>query len=147
MIENLEKSLNELEGHIDSSDPNDALVKKVEEIRKKRLKDLTVEDLALLLRQQISLEFVVPLCLNKLNEDILIEMERSGLRLLSTLLKIEKDFWSANQDLYNQTADLMNGKMDEIMNPEMDNSVELDSYISDQLPEILKSYQNFKDLE
>ncbi|MFA5127252.1 MAG: contact-dependent growth inhibition system immunity protein [Patescibacteria group bacterium] len=144
---NLEKSLNELEGHINSSDPNDALVKKVEEIRKKRLKDLTVEDLALLLRQKISLEFVVPLCLNKLDKDILIEMERSGLRLLPTLLKIEKDFWSVNQDLYNQTADLMNGKMDEIMNPEMDNPVELDSYISDQLPEILKSYQNFRDLE
>ncbi|MBU1202986.1 hypothetical protein KKH39_03020 [Patescibacteria group bacterium] len=146
MIENLEKSLNELDGSMDASDPNDSLVKKVEDIRKKRLKDLSVDDLALLLRQQISLGFVVPLSLSKLNENILIETEDTGFRLLSTLLKVEKDFWSSNDELYNQTADLINSKMDEIINPKMDNPVELDSYISDELPEILKLYQSFKDL-
>lgn len=145
-MRNLEKSLNELEGLIDYSDSKDGLVKKVEGIRRKKLKNLMVGDLALLLRQQLSLEFIVPLCLNKLNENILAETEGTGFRLLIHLMQVDKDFWLADQDLYIKTLGLINNKMDGVINPTMDNPVELDSYISDELPEILKLYQSFKDL-
>ena len=142
-FQDLEKSLNELEGPIDYSDHKDSLVKKVESVRRKKIKNLMVGDLALLLRQQMSLEFIVPLCLSKLNEDILAETERAGFRLLIHLMNIDKNFWLTDQGLYHQTLDVINNKMDEIINPRMDNPVELDSYVSDELPGILKLYQNF----
>lgn len=141
----LEKSLDDLENiKLDSSDPRDSLFRKISSVRNKKLRDLTVEDLALLLRQEISLNFIVPICIDRLNNNILAETERTGDYLITYLIKVSKDFWIKNKDLHSQVIDTVSKNMNTIINPEFENNVELDSYIEDILPVILKNYERFK---
>lgn len=67
-----------------------ALVKRVYEIRKKPLVDLTESDLRIAVIQNVGLELVVPLVLETLKKDILIEADYYPGDLLLALLELDK---------------------------------------------------------
>ncbi|MEH6657057.1 contact-dependent growth inhibition system immunity protein [Leeuwenhoekiella marinoflava] len=69
------------------------LVKRAYEYRNKPLTDLTIEEIRLLISQSIGLEHLVPLALEKLDEDILAVGDLYEGDLLFALAKIPNEFW------------------------------------------------------
>ncbi|MBK8520183.1 MAG: contact-dependent growth inhibition system immunity protein [Ferruginibacter sp.] len=73
------------------------LVKTCHQLRKKTLKDFTIEDLRIMIGQNINLEFLIPLAIEKLKEDILAEGNYYEGDLLNNVLNSEKQYWLSNK--------------------------------------------------
>jgi len=75
------------------------LVRRTHEIRKIPLSELTNDDIAMMLRQQFSLDYLVPLAIDKLQIDILAFGDTgSEGAIMEAILKIPTDFWASNKD-------------------------------------------------
>lgn len=95
------KSLEALENEV-WPDPSfkSSLVEKVARIRKKPVKDLTVEELRLMLGQEFSLDYVIPSALTILEVNPLSEGDFYPGDLLVNLLSVKKEFWGLSIELY-----------------------------------------------
>jgi hypothetical protein len=73
------------------------LVKRTHEIRKLPLSELTNDDIAMMLRQKFSLDYIVPLAIDKLKIDIL-SYGNSGDEgaIMEAIVKLPADFWKSN---------------------------------------------------
>jgi hypothetical protein len=89
-----QKSLENLEKDIwDKPTYDSHLVRRTFEIRKIPLTDLTNDDIAMMLRQQFSLEYIVPLAIDKLQECISNDNADSEDEIMEAVLKIPSSFW------------------------------------------------------
>ena len=96
----VELSLQQLENDYweeDSKFPT-PLVESVYKFRKIPLKDLTIEQLRLLIGQNEGLRFLIPLALKELNKDILVEGDYYRGDLLNMVFKIKNSFWQKNNN-------------------------------------------------
>ena len=100
MTLNNNKTLEELENNYWGSPPNDSttLVTRIHGIRKKILKDLTIEDLRITIGQSFSLEILIPLAIAELKKNILAEGNYFAGDLLKNVLDADINFWQANYD-------------------------------------------------
>ncbi len=94
MTEGLNNTLEQLDKH-DWGEPeyDSYLVKTCHQLRKKPLKDFTVEDLRIMIGQNINLEFLIPLAIEQLKENILAEGHYYEGDLLNNVLTSEKEYW------------------------------------------------------
>ena len=74
------------------------LVTTIHELRKKPLKDFTVEDLRITIGQSFSLEFLIPLAIEELKQNILSEGHFYEGDLLQSVLSSDVNFWKNNYD-------------------------------------------------
>jgi hypothetical protein len=81
--------------------PPDAtfLVKRCHELRTKPLRDFTVEDLRIMIGQQIALNPLVPLALDRLRLDPLAEADYYPGDLLASVLRADATVWEWSPDL------------------------------------------------
>jgi hypothetical protein len=88
------------------------LVTRVHEIRKLPLAELTNDDIAMMLRQKFSLDYIVPLAIDKLQVDILAhgDMGFEG-AIMEAILKIPADFWTLNKDYWTTINNLLNNNI------------------------------------
>ena len=117
-IENLEKQ--------DFGNPNEAptnMVKRCLELCKVPLASFTVEDLRLMIGQQFSLRYLIPLAIEHLKTDIFIEGNYFPGDLLSNVLAIDKKFWIENKDLWVTINELIKDKRDEIAEEEIPTNI------------------------
>ena len=93
------KSLQELE-HDDWGEPNfdSNLVRTCHRLRRIPLADFSAGDLRIMIGQKISLMFLVPLALEKLNEDPLLEASYFRGDLLNVVLDVPDTFWNVHTD-------------------------------------------------
>lgn len=99
-LENLEKSIwgkPEFDSH---------LVVTCHKLRKKHLKDFTVEDLRIMIGQSFNLDYLILLSIEKLEENILIEGDCYEGDLLSMVLTSEIEYWKKNQSLWEKVCKL-----------------------------------------
>ena len=75
-------------------------------LRKKRLMDLSHEEIRLAIGQQIGLPYLVPLALDVLKEDPLVDVTFYDGDMFQVVLGVEADFWSQNPDLWEQALDV-----------------------------------------
>jgi hypothetical protein len=91
----LERSLEEIEkdnwGHPPPG--STGLVMRIHELRKKPLKDFTVEDLRVVIGQNFSLELLVPIAIEKLKDNILAEGDLYEGDLLQNVLNTDINYW------------------------------------------------------
>lgn len=90
------KSLQDLENH-DWGKPsiNDtSLVTRCLRLRRKPLKVLTSEDLRIMIGQSISLPILIPLAVERLEEEPLAETSYHPGNLLKAVLRADESFWS-----------------------------------------------------
>ncbi len=75
------------------------LVRRAHEIRKIPLSDLTNDDIAMMVRQKFSLDYIIPLAIDKLKIDILAHGE-TGVEgaIMDAILRVPKDFWDLNKN-------------------------------------------------
>jgi hypothetical protein len=93
------KSLQELE-HNDWGDPNydSYLVTTVHRLRRKPLTEFTLEDLRIVIGQGIGLPFLVPLAVERLEEEPLAEGDFYPGDLLQAVLRAGEAFWANHPD-------------------------------------------------
>ena len=94
------KSLQELENK-DWGEANfdSHLVKECHRLRRVPLKEFSVEDLRIMIGQNIGLEYLLPLALDKLRQNPLAEGHFYPGDLLVSVLQTESSFWSAHPTL------------------------------------------------
>jgi len=104
-LENLEKQ--------DFGNPNEAptnMVKRCLELCKVPLDKFTVEDLRLMIGQQFSLQYLIPLAIERLQTDIFMEGDFYPGDLLKNVLSVDTKFWLANKDLWTKIDELIKNK-------------------------------------
>lgn len=74
------------------------LVQRCYELRKVPLNRLTVEDLRLLIGQSIGLQYLVPLALEFLEEDPLVEGDYFPGDLLKNVLAVKEGYWQEHRE-------------------------------------------------
>lgn len=103
------------------SEPNfgSGLVIKCHNLRKVPLSELGIEDLRLMISQNIGLQYLIPLAIEKLEENILSEGDFYEGDLLQSVLKVNKQFWLTNTIYEERVKKLL------IKNEELLSSVEI----------------------
>ncbi|PYE41663.1 hypothetical protein HUB98_24175 [Paenibacillus barcinonensis] len=104
----LTKTLEELEGEY-WDEPNFAssLVIQVHQLRKKPLYELNNEDLRLLIGQQINLNLILPLGIEKLIQNPLESGDMYIGDLFCSVLKVEKEYWNEHKELKNELDEVI----------------------------------------
>ncbi|MGO9112778.1 MAG: contact-dependent growth inhibition system immunity protein [Thermoguttaceae bacterium] len=95
------KTLTELEGQ-DWGPPNfdSHLVTTIHQLRHKPLEQFTVADLQMFIGQNMSLEFLLPIAIEHLQDDPLVEGDYYQGDLLVAVLRIQSTFWSNHPELW-----------------------------------------------
>lgn len=75
------------------------LIKTCHRLRKTPIKDFKIEDLRIMIGQNIGLDFLIPLALVELNNNILTEGDFYEGDLLNAVLSCNQDFWSQQPKL------------------------------------------------
>ena len=103
-----DRSLQEIEGDDWGDPPRDTtyLVGTVHRLRRKPVGGLRVEDLRILIGQQIGLPVLVPLALERLEQDPLAEGDFYAGDLLVAVVRAPAEFWQANPHLAARLRDV-----------------------------------------
>jgi CDI immunity proteins len=91
--------------------PPDAtlLIKRCHQLRTKPLRDFTVEDLRIMIGQQVALIRLVPIALDRLQPDALVEGDYYPRDLLASVLHVDAAFWEWSPDLTVEMRKLAEG--------------------------------------
>ena len=102
------KTLQELEG-IDWGEPayQSSVVVNCHRLRRVPLKDFRIEDLRLMIGQKISLNWLIPVALQRLATDPLAAGDMGPGDLLRMVLAVPRDFWEQRDDLRQQLIDVL----------------------------------------
>ena len=101
-LENLEKE------KWDAFDSDSRLIKRIKELRKVPLDKFAVEDLRLMIGQHESLEYLIPLAIEKLKEDILSEGDMYKGDLLLAVVNARQDYWGKSTEQKGELIELIN---------------------------------------
>lgn len=101
------KSLQELE-HKDWGEPNfdSHLVQECHRLRRIPFKDFAIEDLRIMIGQNIGLDYLVPLAVEKLQKKPLSEGAFYPGDLLVNVLRADSRFWLKNSDLQKEATQI-----------------------------------------
>jgi CDI immunity proteins len=104
------KSIEELEG-VDWGEPNSdsSLVTTCHRLRRKPLNRFTEEDLRIMIGQKISLPYLIPLAIERLEEDPLVETCFFRGDLLAVVLRVGEPFWSDHPELFERVCQRVQG--------------------------------------
>ncbi len=96
-----DKTLEQIENiYWDDPSYGSYLVTTCHQLRKKPLKDFTVEDLRIMIGQNISLNILMPIAIERLKQNILAEGDFYPGDLLNNVITAEVSFWMDNPDLH-----------------------------------------------
>lgn len=117
-----QKSLEVLENNKwpDEKEYLTGLIKRCHDYRKIPVGKLTVGELRTLIGQNIGLPYLVPIAIDFLKTDVLIEGDLYPGDLLDSVLSIEKTFWTQQLDLKRLLVDLITINSDKIKNEDID---------------------------
>lgn len=108
------KSIEELEG-IAWALPSlsSYIVRTTFALRRKPLRDLTNEDVRVGLEQQAGINYLVPLAIERLENDPLVESRLYPGDLLQSLLDVPFGYWSVRPDMQRKTARIATAGLDQ----------------------------------
>ena len=102
----MKKTLLSLIGEQYSGELRSGLVLAVKKALRKKIVDLSREEIALLMRQGIGLEFIVPISIRFLEENTINAREMYMGELLEAVVAIPKEFWINHEELNNRMAEI-----------------------------------------
>lgn len=111
-----QQSLETLENHY-WGDPATAptnLVKRCIELSKVSLASFTLSDLRLMIGQKFGLQFLIPLGIEGLQENVFVNAELYEGDLLENVLKIDTSYWDNNEHYWTQLNYLIKDKQQEL---------------------------------
>jgi hypothetical protein len=102
------KSLENLEKKVwPKVDYDSHLVTRTSQLRKIPLNEFSVEDLRIMIGQDIGLDYLIPLALEKLKENILSEGDFYPGDLLVALVHCDPGFWTKNEGYRRELEEMM----------------------------------------
>lgn len=110
------QSLEILENHY-WGDPVNAptnLVKRCIELSRVPVDNFSLGDLRVMIGQKFGLKYLIPLAIEKLQDNIFVEAEFYEGDLLESVLEIDTSFWNDNQNYWTQLNELIKDKRQEI---------------------------------
>jgi hypothetical protein len=111
------KSLEQLENNYwPEGDFGSGLTKSCHLARKIPLSALSIENLRVLVSQDIGTEYLVPIAIRQLKQNLLAEGDHHEGDLLTAVLHLDKRFWLKNPNLSAEMADLLEKSVAEIDN-------------------------------
>jgi hypothetical protein len=113
-LTNLEKDVWK---HFDS---DSRLVARTKELRQIPLDKFSTEDLRLMIGQQFSLDYLIPLAFETLTIDLFAEGDFFEGDLLKNVLSIRTEFWDNNKEYWLMLNDLIENRRNEIMDKKFD---------------------------
>jgi len=119
----LEDSLENLENDIWvqlNTNEGSHLIKTCNALRKKKLKDFTIEDLRIMIGQGIGLYFLMPIVINVLRNNLFAEGDMYKGDLLKNVLQVDPKFWNSNKNYWQEIYNLIKGKRQEILEMNFD---------------------------
>ncbi len=96
------------------------LIRRTKELRKVPLDTYSTEDLRLMIGQQISLDYLIPLALETLTKDLFAEGEFFEGDLLKNVLGINNSFWNSNKKYWLTLDNLIKNRRNEIVAKKFD---------------------------
>ena len=98
----------------DASEAPTNLVKRCIQLSKIPIADFSPSDLRLMIGQQFGLPYLIPLALEKLQENIFIDADFYKGDLLSNILNVDTSFWNDNENFWTQLNNLINDKRQQL---------------------------------
>ena len=89
-------------------------------MRKKQLQDFTTEELRIMIGQEISLYFLIPLAIETLTDNLFAEGDYYEGDLLKSVLDVDTKFWDDNKDYWKQLNELIKNRRQEIKEMKFD---------------------------
>ncbi|TFF38916.1 contact-dependent growth inhibition system immunity protein [Mucilaginibacter psychrotolerans] len=118
------KTLENLEKNKWPDDDSDyRLVNRIAALRKIPLNDFSVEDMRLMICQNEGLDYLIPLAIGVLTNDILAEGDIYEGDLLQSVLRVNVGFWIENKDYWKTLNDLVAGNVKRIEERRIDIAV------------------------
>jgi hypothetical protein len=109
------KSLEHLEKKKWGESADDSyLAQRCFQLSKIPLNDFTVEDLRIMIGQEFGLNYLIPLAIEKLSENILAEGDYYPGDLLKSAISIDSKFWLDNKHSYIQLKEIIESNRSEI---------------------------------
>ncbi|WP_144391524.1 contact-dependent growth inhibition system immunity protein [Pleionea sediminis] len=107
---NLENSVDELE-NVDWGEPtySSFLVKECHRLRKIPIKEFKPADLRIMISQDISLQILIPLAIQVLERDPMIDTYYFEGDLLESVLDCDKEYWLRNMELHGKIKRIVLG--------------------------------------
>ena len=96
------------------------LVKTCHALRKKPIGQFTIEDLRIMIGQEIGLDYLIPVALEKLMENLFAEGHYYEGDLLENVLNVNTTFWDDNKALWQQLNALIKDSREEIIRAKFD---------------------------
>ena len=87
-------------------DKQDWLIVECNALRKKPIKDFTIENLRQMIEQDIGLEFLIPFAIEELEMDIIARGECYEGDLLNNVLKSDEEFWKSSKENWKEICKL-----------------------------------------
>lgn len=78
--------------------------------------DYTIEELRLMIGQELGLDYLIPVAIEILEQDILAEGDFYAGDLLKSVLSIDKDYWKMNTEHKNRLTEAINNQVTDIIN-------------------------------
>ena len=101
------KSLAELVGASGSRpDHSSGLTSACLKLYHKPLQDFTVQDVRLMIGQNVGLEFLIPIAIERLQKTPFVEGDYYPGDLLKVVLQVSERFWEGHEDLYWQVSEI-----------------------------------------
>ncbi len=104
-LENLEKKV---WPPLAPDEPSDLIIT-CNQLRKKQLKEFTIEDLRVMIGQDIGLPFLIPLSIVELKKNILAEGECYQGDLLKSVLTSDKKYWIQEKENWKKSVHCLIG--------------------------------------
>lgn len=104
-------------------DSDSRLIRRTKELRKVPLSTFETEDLRIMIGQQLSLDYVIPLALDTLKVDLFAEGDYFEGDLLKNVLAIETGFWDNNKDYWQTLHDLIKDSRSAIAEKKFDTTL------------------------
>ncbi len=96
-------------------DSDSRLITRTKELRQIPLDKFSTEDLRLMIGQQISLDYLIPLAFEILTIDLFAEGDFFEGDLLKNVLSIRTEFWDNNKEYWLRLNDLIKNRRNEIV--------------------------------
>ena len=115
---NINKTLEALEKDVwpslNEADQESYLIKECNRLRKIPLKEFETEDFRILIGQDIGLTFLIPLAIDYLKKNILIEGDFYPGDLLSVTLRCDTKYWKENKNNWQEVSQLFDTNTEKI---------------------------------
>jgi hypothetical protein len=95
------------------------LVKRCIELSTVSVDNFSLGELRVIIGQKFGLQYLIPLAIEKLQDDIFVEAELYEGDLLENVLKIDTSFWDSNEKYWTQLNKLLQDKREEITEMEI----------------------------